>query len=293
MKVCGLNISMNRVKVASDYTIDFLEIERPQPLSDNRIEQTIQDILNGKIDKTITDKVYSDFKTEMQQHIVSSTLNQITGLETFNRIDIINGCTQFIDNLYIAGPVQTLSNDYRYHQRLGRAFFTEVGDLMPEVPLIIAMPFPQCGSKHIQMDEILDECHVKNIPVHIDGAWVTCCRDIHFDLTHYAIQSVGISLSKGLGLGWNRIGLRWTKQYKQDSITIMNDYHMNNRVLSMIGLHFIRNFPIDYLWNTYSDLYYKICNDFNLSPTKSIYLALRDGHPVGLSPLIRYLKEHA
>ena len=283
---------MNRVKVATDYSIDFLEVDRPQPLSDKLIEETIQDILNGKLDRCITNNVYIELKEEMQEYILSSQINKISGLENFTRVDIINGCTQFIDNVYMAGPVQTIRNDYRYHERLGHSFIKEVGQLIPAIPLIIAMPFPQTGEKHTDMDEILYECKLKNIPVHIDGAWITCCRDINFDLTNDVIHSVGISLSKGLGLGWNRIGLRWTKKFKQDSITIMNDYNMNIKVSTKIGLHFMRKFPIDYLWNTYGNTYYKICNDFNLTPTKSIYLALRDGHPVGVSPLIRYLIEH-
>jgi hypothetical protein len=124
----------------------------------------------------------------------------------------------------------------------------------------------------------------------VDGAWLTCCRGIDFDLLHPSISSVGISLSKGLGLGWNRIGLRWTRQTKPDSVTIMNDFRMNNRALVKIGLHFIRNFPTDYLWTTHGDRYYKVCGDFGLTPTNSIYLALRNGEPVGVSPLIRYLE---
>jgi len=163
--------------------------------------------------------------------------------------------------------------------------------LIPNTPLIIALPFPKVGQVHDDMETILDECLEKNISVHIDGAWVTCCRDIEFDFNHAAIQSVGISLSKGLGLGWNRIGLRWARQDTANSVTIMNDFHMNNRALTMIGLHFLRNLPPDYLWNKYSSSYYKICTDFNLTPTKSIHLALRNGHPVGLSPLIRCLNE--
>ena len=35
---------MNRVKVATDYSIDFLEVDRPQPLSDKLIEETIQEV---------------------------------------------------------------------------------------------------------------------------------------------------------------------------------------------------------------------------------------------------------
>jgi hypothetical protein len=187
------------------------------------------------------------------------------------------------------GPVQVLRDDYRYHERLGLAYVKDVGSLIPDIPLIIAMPFPSIGAPHRDIEEVLHECKIKNIAVHIDGAWVSCCRDITFDFSNDVIRSVGISLSKGLGLGWNRIGLRWTKDTNADAITIMNDFHMNNRALVKIGLHFIRHLPSDYLWLTHSDHYYKVCRDFNLLPTHSIHLAIRNGQPVGISPLIRYL----
>lgn len=280
-----------RQTVAPAYAEEFLEIERPSPLSDKRIEQTIQDVLSGKLDKDITDKVYTNFKFEATRWIFNSKINNLHGLDDYNRVDIINGCTQFIDNIYMQGPVQVLENDYRYHQRLGIAILTSPGNLKPNIPLIIAMPFPQIGAPHSNMEEILNEAHQKGIEVHVDGAWVTCCRDVEFNFDHPAVKSVGISLSKGLGLGWNRIGLRWTRQTNPDSVTIMNDFRMNNRALAMIGLHFVRNFPTDYLWNTYGDAYYKVCKDFNLTPTKAIYLALRKGQPVGVSPLIRYVTE--
>ncbi len=279
---------MERIKVAPEYSDKYLEIDRPQPLSDKRIERLCMDVLDGKLPRDITDQVYIDFKNQTQKHILSSKLNRITGLEHFNRVDIINGCTQFIDNLYMCGPVQVLREDYRYHQRLNLAFLKDVGSLIPDIPLIIALPFPRVGEPHKQMDEILNECQQKNIPVHIDGAWITSCRDLDFDFNHTMIKSVGISLSKGLGLGWNRIGIRYTRQFVQDSVTIMNDYRMNNRALSIIGIHFLNNLEPDYLWNNYGEAYYKICKDFNLVPTKSIHLALRDSIPVGLSPLIRH-----
>jgi len=281
---------MNHILIAPEYSIDYLEVDRPSPLSDTKIEQLIQDVLSGKLDSDITDSVYTNFKNETTDYISNSKLNRLTGFDQFERVDIINGCTQFIDNLYMQGPVQVLRGDYRYHERLGLAYVKDVGSLIPDIPLIIAMPFPSIGAPHQDMEEILHECKIKNIAVHIDGAWVSCCRDITFDFNHVAIRSVGISLSKGLGLGWNRIGLRWTRQPKADSVTIMNDFRMNNRALAMIGLHFIRNLEPDYLWNTHGERYYKVCKDFNLTTTKSIYLALRDGQPVGVSRLIRYLE---
>ncbi len=281
---------MDRIKIAPTYDEKWLEIERPQPLSDNKIENLITEVLNGKLEKDITDKVYENFKTECENWLLKSKLNTLIGLDTFNHKNIIIGCTQFIDNQYMKGPVQVLRGDYRYHERLGLAYVKDVGSLIPDIPLIIAMPFPSIGAPHRDMEEVLNECKVKNIEVHIDGAWISCCRDINFDFSNEVIRSVGISLSKGLGLGWNRIGLRWSRDNKADSISIMNDFNMNNRALAMIGLHFVRNLESDYLWNTHRDRYYKVCKDFNLTQTNSIYLALKNNQPVGVSSLIRFLE---
>lgn len=283
---------MERLKIATSYSSDFLEIERPQPLSDNYIESLINDVLSGKLDRDISESIFESFKIEMSDWLANSKLNRIVGLERFKRLDIINGCTQFIDNLYMQGPVQTVRGDYRYHERLNLGSINDVGSLTPNVPLLIAMPFPQTGSCHAKMQDILTECQRKNIPIHIDGAWVTCCKSIDFSFDNPIIHSVGISLSKGLGLGWNRIGLRWSNITAADSISIMNDFRMNNKALVMIARYFLKNLSPDYLWNKHYKRYMKVCNDFNLEPTKSIYLALREGNPVGVSPLIRYLENN-
>jgi hypothetical protein len=281
---------MNRVNIAPTYESKWLQIERPQPLVDNHIESIIQDVLFGKMDLDISDTVYTNFKQEMTNWLFAGNLNKLTGFDSFNRVDITNGCTQFIDALYMQGPIQVITGDYRYHERLGQAYVKDVGSLIPDIPLIIAMPFPSTGAPHQDMEEILNEAEDKRISVHVDGAWLTCCRGIHFDLSHPSIKSVAVSLSKGLGLGWNRIGLRWSKENAPDAISIMNDFNMNLRATAKIGLYFIRNLEPDYLWNNHGDRYYKVCNDFGLVPTKSIYLALQDNRPVGVSPLIRYLE---
>jgi hypothetical protein len=280
---------MNRVSIAPTYESKWLQIDRPQPLVDNHIESIIQDVLFGKMDSDISDTVYTNFKQEMTNWLFAGKLNNLTGFDSFNRVDIINGCTQFIDSTYMQCQPQVLVGDYKYHDRLGN-WATRPGLLREGIPLIIAMPFPSTGDVHTDIKEILDEAQDKGISVHVDGAWLTCCRGIDFALSHPSIKSVAISLSKGLGLGWNRIGLRWTKENTSDAISIMNDFNMNLRATAKIGLHFIRNLEPDYLWNKHGDRYYKVCNDFGLVPTKSIYLALQDNIPVGVSPLIRYLE---
>lgn len=276
------------MRTALNYSDNYLQIFKPQPLIDGYLELLTNNVLSGQFKSEYIE--YSDFITECSNYIGSTQINSLIGLDKFNRKDIIIGCTQYIDNLYMQGPVQTITGDYRYHNRLGLSTINDVGNLIPNVPLIIAMPFPSTGDIHISMEEILDECVKKDIPVHIDGAWIGCCRNIVFDFNHSSIKSVGISLSKGLGLGWNRVGIRYTVEPVQDSISIMNDFNMNNRALITIAKYFIDNVRPDYLWWKHNINYSKICRDFNLTETNCIYLALRDNQPVGISPLLRYLE---
>lgn len=279
---------------ALEYSDKYLEIERPKPLTDKRIEELVLQVLSGNINKDISDQIYEDFQSKFKDWLKKSKLINLKGLDSFRRSDICIGCTQFIDTIYMDGPVQVIEGDYRYHIRLNpKLVYSVPGNLKPSIPLIIAVPFPSLGDKHPCMEEILNECERKNIQVHIDGAWITCSRFIDFDCNHPSVVSLAISLSKGLGLGWNRTALRWTKSQDADAITIMNDFHMNNRIPIMVANHFLENLEPDHLWETHAQRYDKICKDFNLQPTKAIHLAMKDNTPVGVSSLIRYLENES
>jgi hypothetical protein len=283
---------MERVRVAPEYSPKWLEVERPQPLCDEYLESLFTDTATGfrgiKPDHSLA--IHEQFKEKATKFIFESTLNTLSGIDTFPFVGIMAGCTQFIDNIYMQGPVQVLRGDYRYHDRLGLAYVKDVGSLIPDIPLIVAMPFPSIGALHHEMEEILEECRIKNIHVHIDGAWLTCSRDVIFNFNNPVIKSVGISLSKGLGLGWNRIGLRWAREQPNDSISIMNDFHMENRMPTMVANYVLDNVSSDYLWTKYGDLNARICKDFELTPSKAIHMAFnKAGGFVGLTPLLRHL----
>ena len=283
-------------KIALDYDACFLETNRPKPLSDRRLDSLAKSILNGNFRISIDNKTEERFIEQMQKYLLdNNNINHLRGLENFQRIDIINGCTQSIDSVYMHGPVQTLKGDYTYHTRLNpNIVYSVEGNLVPNVPLILALPFPSLGKPHPNTKNILNECCTKNIPVHIDGAWLSCSKNIDFNFDHTAICSVSISLSKGLALGWNRIGLRWSRNYDAtDAISLNNDYHMTNKAMIVIAQFYMDNIPSGYLWQTHGKRYAKICRDFNLKPTNAIHLALdKNNQPVGVSPLIRYLEQH-
>jgi len=65
---------------------------------------------------------------------------------------------------------------------------------------------------------------------------------------------------------------------------------MNNQALVSMGIQFIEKFGVEYFWRKYEKEYFQVCKDFSLTPTKAIHLAIKDNAPVGIRPLLRYLK---
>ena len=216
-----------------------------------------------------------------------STFN---GLESFPVRHIIQGVTHYIDDLYQrCGTLQIFRNDYKYHWRLNNNIkYAKIESLEKDKELLISMPFPYYGDIHPGMYDILDECERLSIPVHVDSAWISCIRDIDFDFNHPAIETFAISLSKA-GIGGNRIGVRFSRKEPEGSITIINKFNMNQQPLMYIGTKFMQQFGPEYFWKKYEKKYYKVCKDFDLKPTKTIHLAMDQGKPVGVRPLLRSL----
>jgi hypothetical protein len=279
-----------RDSVNREYNEQWLQQDRPQPMYSSDINKFYDKFYQHN--PVHTPDLDQQFKDTFVKWLGNHKYSSFTGLDAFKHKDIINGCTQFIDDLYQrCGTLQTFENDYKYHWRLNNDIVYATTDTLdPNKELLISMPFPFYGDVHPDMKEILNAAHEKNIPVHIDGAWISCIRDIEFDFDHPAIQTVGISLSKG-GMGGNRIGLRFARKRPKGAVTIMNDFNMNSQALVSMGIKFMEELGPEYFWTQYKDHYAKVCQDFDLQPTKAIHLASKDGKPVGVRPLLRCLQK--
>jgi hypothetical protein len=278
-----------RDNIDRKYEEAWLQYDRPQPMYSNQINTFYDNFY--KENPIHTKNLDNIFKESFVNWLTSHQYSSFTGLDAFPRLDIINGCTQFIDDLYQrCGTLQTFENDYKYHFRLNPNIkYATLETLDPSKELLISMPFPFYGDIHPDMTEILDSCYTLGIPVHIDGAWISCIKDIEFNFDHPAIQTIGISLSKG-GLGGNRIGLRFVRNTPAGAVTIMNDFNMNSQALVSMGIKFMNEVGPEYFWKMYGDAYKKVITDFNLTPTKAIHLARNaEGRPVGVRPLLRCL----
>ena len=256
-----------------------------EPMQDDLLRMRRTEVEYGLVPLPRT--TYSSFISHFHDWITQSQ-NDLRGFNKFER-EVCVGTTHFIDNLIMLHGLENLQifeHDYIYYRKLmpGKQWAI-LGELKEKQPLLIALPFPGYGAIHPLMDSILNECLSKQIPVHIDGCWMSCAKGIEFDFSHPAIHSVAFSLSKGLDLGWNRIGVRYSKQINHnDSITIVNNSNMINTMNVKVGELFMKQFPADYLWKKYGNIYHKVCKRWLIKPTNCIHMGRRfdTGAVVGL-----------
>ncbi len=230
---------------------------------------------------------YNDFIPIADAWFKSTKINKLNGWDEFTFVDVVMGCTHFIESLLIrhSRRIQVLPNDYAYYGLLG-IHGTPVGSLEPNVPLIVSLPNWKAADIRSDWIEVLDECSHKNIDIHIDMAWMTIARDIELDLSHPCIKSFAMSLSK-YSMEWNRVGLRWCRQRTMDPITMLNHYQGDvNSALTSCGAFIMNQLPRDYAWETYRDKHFKICKDYNLTPTKMIHVAKQQDQVVGIARLL-------
>lgn len=275
-----------------EYSKKSLQYGRPQGMYDSQVHRYISEITkSGENFGENPYQLFKDFKGHFHKWILGSKLNSIEGLGAFPDRDIITGVTHFLDDIHqMKQNIFVLKNDYAYHCRLyGDSIFKKPSDLKAGDNLILSLPFPYYGDFHPETYKIFDICNSKNIDVHIDSCWLGCCRDIIFDYDQPCIKSIGFSLSKSLGLGANRIGVRYARKRWVGPVSIMNDFSMVNQCLVWMGLKFIQKFGSDFWQNKYGERYKKICKDFKLTPSKAIHIAFDAEKMVGLRPLLRML----
>lgn len=219
---------------------------------------------------------YHEFRILAERWFRSTKINDIQGWNAFPCVDVMLGCTHFIESLILKygwNGIQILPKEYAYYSLVGGKHGTEVGNLKPNTPLIISLPNWHYADLRPEWEDVLRECENKNIDIHIDFAWITSARNINMDLDHPNIKSFGMSLSK-YSLQWNRIGLRWSRQRTSDSITMFNHYYGDvNTNQTSCGAFMIRNIERDYGWNNYQRQHEEICQSLGLHSTNLLHVA--------------------
>lgn len=255
-------------------------------MRDPEFDELKQQIFSKKI--VLPEINYANFGNTVENWFTHNSKNSLHGFENFHRY-VCTGVTAFIDSLLIQHRIdnlQILEHDYTYYRRLyPHKKWSVVGNLTPKIPMILSMPFSGYGDIHPRMNDILDECNEKNIPLFLDAAWLSSAKNIEFDFSHSSIQGFSMSLSKGLGLEWNRVGVAYFRNVEENNnINIFNKFDMVNSIDLSVGKVFMDNFSQSYLWDKYQHSYDYICKTLLLKPTKCIHMAtyFNKGTPIGI-----------
>jgi hypothetical protein len=210
--------------------------------------------------------------------ILSSRLNRISGLERFPRRDLINGTTQTFDDAYFRHRNKRLRifrGEYAYHRRVFANWkFLEDETLDKNDFVILSQPFCSSGDTHPHMDQLLREADRLGVPVILDCAYFGTCAEIDFRFEAECIESVSFSLTKGLGLGDIRSGIRFSNLQETGPIQQQNDYHHTVLAAARIGIYMMELFSSDHVPAKYKSAQLSICKDLQVQPTNCMHLAL-------------------
>jgi hypothetical protein len=248
--------------------------------------------------------------TELQQHHVShiyrdigldeyenvwrnwleySNTKTIKGLDEFEFADYTQGTSQTFDHFILKHAsdkqIICLTGDFQYHACLGKhinfTYANNYDDLVNKIQgkglhaLLISIPFSDYGCMHPEFNDILNLCAINDIPVCLDLAYWGISKNIHLDLSYPAIQEITCSLSKPFyTLENHRVGIRFTKTYADDGISMLNEVDMQNKFSMSLGVHFMKSFSPDWNWETHQENYEKICKEKNLVYTDTVIFGL-------------------
>lgn len=254
-------------------------------------------------------KCADQYRQTFDNWIHNSELNMVTGLDRFTRLDIISGTTQTFDEAYYRyrhRHLRVFRGEYAYHKRIKKdATFLDDYPLSNNDYIIISAPFCSTGDIHPHFYHILEEATVLKVPVVVDCAYFGTCDGVDIDLNFPCIESVSFSLSKGLGLGDNRTGIRYSNYDDDLPICQQNDYGHLVLGAAKIGLYMMGKFSADHIAKKYKIYQEEVCKILDLTPTKCMHLALAnhdkenkyliDGkyHRVGIRDAVKFLSKNA
>tara|TARA_B100001057_G_C22711425_1_gene895934 strand:+ start:54 stop:902 length:849 start_codon:yes stop_codon:yes gene_type:complete len=219
---------------------------------------------------------YEQFISAFEKSLLENKSIEIFGLDSFKQKDVIVGCNHFIDDLIMTHGLENIQHfgGYNYYKRLeSKSTGIALQDLQHGKPLILEYPFPKYGGPHPDYDEIIEKCNELEIDVYLDCAWLPVSWDIKLDLNQPCIKGLATSLSKCFGLHWSRIGVRWLKNEKTDSICLQNQHNMISFPNVMIGKYYLDRLPMDFLVDKYKQKYYDLCKSLNHKPGNVIMLS--------------------
>lgn len=253
-----------------------------RPIPDSQIYEFVKQSVKDSYDVLYERELHPLFLERFKIWIQESKNNNIIGLNDYNELTYVHGTSQSFDSFYFNHNdkrLVTLRGDFLYHQLCTKnnipfEFYGD-GVLKTGDCMIISVPFSDSGNEPDKLDEILNECDEKEIPVWIDAAYMIMAGGITLDLSHRCIEGVSFSLTKGFyGCERLRIGVRMKRKYTDDGIDVANSMSMVSAIGCYVGYEIINKYSADYIYNTYRSRQQLLCDELGLDVSNSVIFGL-------------------
>jgi hypothetical protein len=226
---------------------------------------------------------FPDYQNTFYEWIIAPYDKNIIGLNEFNYVDYIQGTSQAFDHFVLRNATKQLVNfvgDFQYHKCISKhinyKILYDTNELTNNQSLIISFPFSDTGNEHIQFNKLLDKCEKLHIPVCLDIAYWGISKNLTLNLNKWScIQEVVCSLSKSFYvLETHRVGIRYSRSYADDGISMLNEVGMINQHSMSLGVWFMKKFDNSYNWKKYAESYSIVCTKLNLQPTNTVIFGI-------------------
>jgi hypothetical protein len=255
------------------------------PLQTPEIIEHIDQVLAKMDYKTLDKFTAAQFEADWRKWLADSSHNSMIGLDGMKHCAFCPGTTdafgEFVSR-YHDNRIRVSRSDFIITRVLSKAYgrnlcYLEDDELRAGDSLIISVPFSGNGAMHPEFDRIMDTCDGLDIPVFIDAAYFGISHGITYDLTRPCVKDIATSLSKNFVGNPLRLGVRFTKDLVDDSITIaLLGANVFDKVNGYISSQLLRKFPQDWLIEKYMDKSKTVCERLNLKPTNTLTLAMGD-----------------
>ena len=230
------------------------------------------------------DNVKNEYFQKFKDWMFST--HNIKGYQQYNEFCYTHGTTESFSQFYIryrnAKTLRLKRGDYFYHSMMQKLWYVDNfawlddDEIKEGDVLIISVPFSQTGNVPEDLEEILDQCDEKSVPVMIDMAYLNISTGLEVNLDHKCIEYVTSSLSKVFPLEFNRVGIRLQKKKFEDQLYVINEdgYNYINLQNCYVAKQLMDEFPADYIYKKYLPMQQQFCEDLDLEASQCVIFGL-------------------
>ena len=262
------------------YKMDIDKFRGGRAIPDLEVIELYNEVFDVSHVLTKDDK--HDFISLFDNHIQSSKLNQLIGLDGFQHKTFTAGTSQSFDSFWMKyhdRRFRCFEGEFFYHKANWKKFhnwsYLDYDKIKKGDAVIISLPFSDYCTEHPKMKSTLSQCSLLGVPVLIDCAYYGIASGVDFDLSKYdCIKEVTFSLSKTFyNANRLRAGIRYAKDFADDNIDIMNEWGQINHISTYIGKRLLEAFEPDYTFNKFRKRQEEYCKLHNLKPTDCVSFA--------------------